>query len=100
MSRHHRASKHTTHAPKLREQIEARLPLPCVENCGHPVERGQAWHVAHLIPASQGGRTIAGNVGPAHARCNLRAGGKLGAATSNRRRASARTLEAGRRSWL
>lgn len=100
MSQHHRASKHTTAAPKLREQIEARLPLPCVEQCGRLVEPGQSWHVAHLIPASQGGRTVASNVGPAHARCNLKSGGKLGAATVNRRRRAASNATTGRRSWL
>jgi len=96
MSQHHRQGKHTTHAPKLREQIEARLPLPCVEGCGEPVMAGQAWHVAHLVPASQGGQTVASNVGPAHARCNLKAGGRLGARTSNTRRLA----ETGRRPWL
>lgn len=100
MSQHHRRTKHTTAAPKLREQIERRLPLPCVEGCGQPVERGQSWHVAHLVPAAAGGTTTAANVGPAHARCNLRAGGRMGAAVTNRRRSSAAAAAQGRRSWL
>lgn len=98
MSRHHRASNHTSGTYHLRPEIEARLPLPCTE-CGRPVERTQKWHVAHLTPASQGGRTTRANTGAAHALCNLRAGGKLGAKTSNtarRRRADARE---GIRSW-
>jgi len=96
MSEHHRRTRHTTDAPKLRVQIERRLPLPCIEGCGNPVLPGSNWHVAHIVPASQGGKTIASNVGPAHANCNLKAGGRLGAATVNRRKQN----EKGRRSWL
>lgn len=99
MSRHHRATKHTTAAPSIRTMIEARLPLPCVEGCGHLVEKGQAWHVAHIIPASQGGRTTVSNTGPAHARCNLRAGGRLGAKVVNRRRQANDDASKGRRQW-
>lgn len=98
MSRHHRATKHTTGTYKLRPEIEARLPLPCTE-CGKPVFRDQRWHVAHLTPASQGGRTTRANTGAAHAICNLKAGGKLGAKATNtahRRRTDARE---GIRSW-
>ena len=83
----------------MRELIEARLPLPCIEGCGALVVKGQSWHVAHIIPASQGGRTVASNVGPAHARCNLRAGGKLGAAVVNRRRRTTDDASKGRRQW-
>lgn len=99
MSQHHRRTKHTTAMPKVREQIEARLPLPCVEGCGNLVVKGQAWHVAHIVPASQGGRTTAANCGPAHARCNLKAGGKLGAAVTNGRRRSSKLGDLGRRAW-
>lgn len=95
MSQHHRRTKHTTAAPKLRASIEARLPLPCVEGCGKLVEKGQAWHLAHIVPASQGGRTTPANTGAAHARCNLKAGGKLGASVTNARKRSSM----GRRAW-
>ena len=95
MSQHHRRTKHTTAAPAIRKSIEARLPLPCIEGCGNLVQKGQAWHVAHIVPASQGGRTTPSNCGPAHARCNLKSGGKLGAATVNARRKA----ETGRRAW-
>ncbi|SEM73594.1 HNH endonuclease [Cryobacterium luteum] len=95
MSQHHRRTKHTTASPKIRASIEARLPMPCVEGCGHLVERGQAWHVAHIQPASQGGRTTPANTGPAHAKCNLRAGGKMGAAVTN----VAKRTALGRRAW-
>lgn len=94
MSRHHRAGKHTTLAPKVREKLAARLPLPCVE-CGNPVLKGQSFHVAHIVPASQGGKTTLANCGPAHPRCNTRSGGKLGAAVTNRRPVETK----GRRAW-
>lgn len=98
MSQHHRRTKHTTHSPKLREKIAAMLPLPCVE-CGNPVMSEQSWHVAHIVPASQGGRTTASNCGAAHARCNLKSGGKLGAATVNARRRASSASSLGRRQW-
>jgi 5-methylcytosine-specific restriction endonuclease McrA len=95
MSQHHRRMKHTTHAPRVREMLAARLPLPCIE-CGQPVTAEQAWHVAHIVPASQGGQTNVNNCGAAHARCNLRSGGKLGAAVVNTRR----VVQLGRRKWV
>lgn len=98
MSRHHRASHHTTATHKLRPEIEARLPLPCTE-CGKPVYRDQKWHVAHITPASQGGRTTRANTGAAHALCNLRAGGKLGAAATNGNRRRRTDAREGIRSW-
>lgn len=98
VSQHHRRTKHTTHMPKVREQIAARLPMPCVE-CGRPVVAEQSWHVAHIVPASQGGRTTAANCGPAHAQCNLRSGGKLGAAVTNGRRRATDASSLGRRAW-
>ena len=93
MSRHHIRTKHSKAAPKLREQIAARLPLPCVE-CSRPVLAEQSWHLAHIVPASQGGKTTASNTGPAHATCNLKAGGKLGAAVTNAQRRAAKGLRA------
>lgn len=98
MSRHHRATHHTTATYHLRPELEARLPLPCVE-CGRPVERGQKWHVAHITPASKGGRTTRANTGVAHATCNLRAGGKLGAQATNRGRRRRTDAREGIRSW-
>ena len=98
MSQHHRATKHTSATYHLRPELEARLPLPCTE-CGRPVERGTRWHVAHLTPASQGGRTTRSNVGAAHATCNLRAGGKLGAKHTTRTRTQARNAQEGIRPW-
>lgn len=86
MSEWHRKSKHTTHVVEVRKAIASRLPLPCVEGCGQPVLKTQSWHVAHRVPASQGGRTTLANCGPAHAKCNLKSGGRMGAAVTNGRR--------------
>jgi 5-methylcytosine-specific restriction endonuclease McrA len=99
VSVHHRRSHHTRDAPSIRKRIEAQLPLPCIEGCGRLVTKDQAWHVAHVVPASQGGRTTLDNCGPAHAGCNLKSGGKLGAATVNRRRRTERQANQGRRQW-
>jgi 5-methylcytosine-specific restriction endonuclease McrA len=76
------------------------LPLPCVEGCGQPVTKDQTWHVAHLNPAMLGGKTTSTNVGPAHAKCNLRAGGRMGAAVTNAKRSTQEQTKEGRRSWL
>ena len=95
MSQHHRRTKHTTHAPKIRAELKRQLPLPCIE-CGNPVTDADVWHVAHRVAAAQGGTTTRANTGVAHARCNLKSGGRLGAATVNIRKATG----LGRRKWV
>lgn len=85
MTSHHQKVKHSSKAPRVRELITSRLPLPCVD-CGHPVFAEQRWHVGHRIPASQGGQTTIQNCGPSHVKCNLKAGGKLGAQARNKYR--------------
>jgi hypothetical protein len=74
------------------------LPLPCVE-CGHPVLPGQSFHLAHITPAMDGGQTTASNTGVAHPHCNLRSGGKLGAAVANKRKRTQGQAAQGRRVW-
>lgn len=93
MSQHHRAQKWTTHSPKLRKKLEPQLPLPCL-NCPHPVMKTDKWQVGHRVDAARGGKPTIGNAGPTHAwcpacrkRCNQVAGGRLGAAVTNARRA-------------
>lgn len=98
MSKHHRATKHTSATHTLRPEIQARLPLPCIE-CGRPVHPDQKWHVAHLTPAAKGGRTTRANTGAAHALCNLRAGGKLGAQRTNANRRNRHDITEGIRPW-
>lgn len=85
MSKHHRAQKWTTHAPKLREKLARMLPAPCVE-CGRPVLPEHAWQVGHRTAAALGGRPTLANVGPVHTSCNRKAGGQLGARITNTRR--------------
>lgn len=95
MSRHHRKQKWTTHAPKLRAQHEATLPRPCIE-CGGVITKGTTWHVGHVVAAMLPGSTPTfANTGPVHPRCNLRSGGRMGAAVTNSRRRQA----SGRLSW-
>ena len=95
MSQHHRATRHTTKAPRIRAQLTAQLPLPCVD-CRRPVFPGDAWQVGHILAASQGGQTTIANCGPSHTSCNRRAGGKLGAAVTNAKR---RSTEPDIRTW-
>lgn len=102
MSRHHRAQKWTTHAPKLRVKIQAQIEaagaLPCVE-CGQPVTPQHRWQVGHRRDAARGGRPTLANVGPVHQRsehwprnCNQIAGGKLGATIVNGRRQASKDI--------
>lgn len=94
MSRHHEESGHVRDRVKVKAALKAQLPLPCIE-CGRPVTDDQAWHVAHIQPASMGGRTTLDNCGAAHAHCNLVAGGRLGAAVVN----TSRRADQGIRPW-
>ena len=98
MSQHHRRIKHTTASAGIRAKLERMLPLPCVE-CGQPVLPGQLFHVAHINPAMLGGRTTTANTGAAHATCNLKSGGRMGAAVTNRRRRAERDADDGIRRW-
>lgn len=95
MSRHHRAQRWTTHAPALRAALAKQLPLPCV-HCGQPVLREHDWHAAHRLGAAHGGAPTLANVGVAHAKCNLRDGGREGARIVNARR---RSTDEGIRPW-
>lgn len=67
--------------------IDAGGEPPCV-NCWRGVQASQLWDVGHIIDGATGGSDDLSNLGPAHRRCNRRAGGVLGAArrhTSSRR---------------
>ncbi|WP_082108705.1 recombination protein NinG [Microbacterium sp. Ag1] len=77
-----------------RALIEKRLPAPCVD-CGRAVLRTQKWHVGHIIAVSLAPHLglVPANVGPSHARCNLRDGGRMGAAKTNRARSRAKRGE-------
>lgn len=92
MSRHHRAQQWSKHSPKLRAKILPLLPLPCIE-CGRPVLKTDTWHVGHRLAAMLPGSTPKpSNVGPAHAKCNLKSGGAMGAKVTNAQRAARRDI--------
>jgi 5-methylcytosine-specific restriction endonuclease McrA len=91
MSRHHVEQKWSTHSPKFREKIARTLPQPCIE-CGGIITKADSWHVGHRVAAEDGGRPRLANVGPAHARCNLKSGGKRGARVTNARRNRAKDI--------
>jgi len=56
--------------------VGAALPLPCTV-CEDQVYPWQAWHLEHKVPLSSGGPAFElANLGPAHATCNLRKGGR------------------------
>ena len=57
---------------RMRRALGATLPAPC-NRCGLMVERGQAWHIDHVVAVAHGGG--AGAVAVAHAWCNMSAGG-------------------------
>ncbi len=63
---------------QARAAIAAMLPAPC-GLCGATVQPHHAWQVDHRIPLALGGEPYAlDNIRPAHARCNSRAGARLG----------------------
>lgn len=73
---------------KARAYWSRRLPLAC-RRCGRPVTPGQRWQVGHILDRALGGDDGIENQWPEHQRCNLSAGGRLGAAITNSRRARA-----------
>jgi hypothetical protein len=103
MSRHHRAQKWSTHAPKLRARIV--LPAPCLD-CPHPVMPDQKWQVGHRKAASAGGAPTVANSGPSHTycptcqrRCNQSSGGRMGAVVTNQARRRTRDRSNDIREW-
>ena len=49
------------------------------------------WHVGHVVDRWMGGPDDISNTWPEHARCNMSAGGKIGAQITNTRRAEVAT---------
>lgn len=79
----------------MRPRITATLPAPCVD-CGGAVTPDDEWQVGHVVGVDEAkalGWTptqidAPTNLGPSHRKCNASAGGKLGAAKVNARRAA------------
>lgn len=68
-------------ATKARRNWASRLPLPCCR-CNRIVTADMLWQVDHYpIPREMGGT----ETWPAHAKCNMSAGGKRGAQIVNAR---------------
>lgn len=70
---------------KLRAQWEPRVQAGTVNcaRCTHPILPGQPWQLGHADDRRSYN-------GPEHARCNLQAGGRNGAAVTNGQRAALR----------
>lgn len=109
MSVHHNRQRWTSFTRLRRAELAPQLPLPCIaRRClmggtVYPdpptppgmIRRPTTWHVGHITDAAKGGRPTRENTGPIHARCNLRDGGKAGAAVTNGRR----SVDRGLRPW-
>ena len=67
---------------KARAIVAPTLPAPCTR-CGRIVTADMEWHADHILEDTFGGKADAGNLGPAHAKCNTSAGGKIGARMTN-----------------
>lgn len=73
-----------------------KLPVPC-SRCKRPVihderKRAGGWHVGHVIDRWMGGPDDISNTWPEHDHCNMSAGGKVGAAMTNRAHEGRREL--------
>lgn len=69
-----------------RKHCRAMLPAGCM-SCGGIItleDPESSWHAGHIQDRAQGGADTPSNYAPEHARCNTSAGGKLGAAITNR----------------
>jgi hypothetical protein len=74
--------------------IVATGSVPC-SRCGWPILPGQAWHLDH----DDHDRTR--YLGPSHAHCNMRAGGKVGSARRwARRPRTKRPVPVTSRAWV
>lgn len=94
MSQVHRTKEWAALSRKLRPQIEAALPLPCIQpTCRHLIMPGSKWHLGHRLDAAKYPALAyePSNIGPACPRANLADGGRAGAAKTNARNARKKT---------
>jgi 5-methylcytosine-specific restriction endonuclease McrA len=61
---------------ELRRRYALTLPVQC-PYCPFPVMPGSRWDLDHEIPLVLGGRSVVGNLRPAHASCNRTEGRRL-----------------------
>lgn len=85
-----------------RAHVEAMLKqygaLPCYR-CGRAVTLEMKWDADHVVERVHGGADDPSNYWPSHMRCNRRAGGQIGAATTNARRSAAKQYDQKLRRW-
>lgn len=86
MSQHHKRVGWASISQTLRPRIAASLPAQCIR-CGGIITRDMKWDVGHRVDLEMPGANPY-DVGPEHARCNRRAGGRAGARKVNARRAA------------
>lgn len=88
MTAFHRTRAWTQLRNRMRPVLASRLPTPCID-CGKPVLPTQTWQVGHVLSAAKypAYALVESNLGASHKVCNLRSGGKDGAAVTNKRRA-------------
>lgn len=67
---------------QARAIVRPMLPAQCTR-CPGIVTEDMDWHADHIQEHALGGESNASNYGPAHAKCNTSAGGKLGARMTN-----------------
>jgi len=95
MSAHHQDPTYRRNANIVRRHVKAEHAAGRAVTCirtGRPILPGQPFDIGHIIDASRGGTHDLGNLGPEHRRPNRSAGGRLGAATTNRTSRRARGL--------
>ena len=84
---------------KARAHVRRMLPAGCVR-CGGIVTDEMDWHADHIQERHDNGTDSPSNLGPAHARCNESAGGRIGAAITNGTRVTPAPINRERRpSW-
>jgi len=74
---------------KARDYCRSLLPLACWRGCGRVITTDWAekdWHAGHVNGRAEGGQDVASNFLPECRWCNLREGGRLGAAITNGRK--------------
>jgi hypothetical protein len=108
MTAHHRTPEWSKTTRTMRPRLQAAIDAGgarCID-CGRPIVPGQRWQVGHIVSVAQAkaqGWTTQqinapSNLGPSHAKspgqraCNQIAGGKLGAAASNKKRNEGKRL--------
>jgi hypothetical protein len=79
---------------KARDTCRAMFPTPCWRGCGRTITADwpeKDWHAGHVEGRAEGGADNVTNYLPECRWCNLREGGRLGAAITNGKRVAVTT---------